>query len=160
MSFNMLQSCSSIRSDVAPGSRSCQGWKGWMGGDAERPGCFVFLPFLSTSRKQAVVKWLRVPPTVKLIELVIRRVETSIRPEEASGASVLTFARDKGTAGAGGSGWICGQFPPKRCLRTRPSFTWLVWHCGWSRETCRWLLLEALFGRAIGFVHRSAMSRW
>lgn len=35
-------------------------------------GCIIFFPFLSSSRQQAPVKWLWVPPTVKLIELVIR----------------------------------------------------------------------------------------
>lgn len=87
VSFNMLQSCGPIRSDVAPGEWSLHGWRGWRRGGKRSgcgSGCVVFLPFLSSSRQQAPAKWLWVPPTVKLIELVIRGVETSIRPEEAS----------------------------------------------------------------------------
>lgn len=72
---------------------------------------------------------------------------------------VLTLAHDKGTAKATGDDWICGQFP----RRDVSSNGWaaldsydivIVWDV---LPRC-WLLLEALFWREIGYVHRSTMS--
>lgn len=78
VSFNVLQSRGPIRSHVAPGDwslhgRRRDGGEGGGGGGGERLGVsIIFFPFLSSSRQQAPAKWLWVPPTVKLIELVIR----------------------------------------------------------------------------------------
>lgn len=77
VSFNVLQSRGPIRSHVAPGDWSLHGRRrdggAGGGGGGERLGVsIIFFPFLSSSRQQAPAKWLWVPPTVKLIELVIR----------------------------------------------------------------------------------------